>query len=121
VVERFSTGNPWERAVGFSRAVKANGFLFVAGTIASDEQGTIHGQTCYEQCCYIFRKIAGVIGSLDRVVKCVAYLTRLEDEPDFTRAHKEFLGAALPATTCVVVQKLFGQGSLVEIELTALA
>lgn len=120
-MERFSTGNPWERAVGFSRAVKANGFVFVAGTIASDEHGVIHGNGCYEQCAYIFRKIEGVIGPLDRVVRCVAYLVNLDDEAEFARAHKEFLGAAAPATTCVVVQKLFGNGSLVEIELTSLA
>lgn len=119
-MERLSTNNPWERAVGFSRAVKAGGFVFVAGTIASDEEGTIHGTTCYEQCCYIFRKIEAVIGSLEQVVRCVAYLVDPQDEPDFTRAHQEFLGPARPATTCVVVQKLFGQGSRVEIELTAL-
>ncbi len=124
-IQHYSTGNPWERAVGFSRALRVGDLVYTAGTIASDQEGNIQGQTCYEQAVYILRKLEGVLeeagSSLTRVIKCVAYLTRIEDEPDFTRAHCELLGPARPVTTCVVVQRLFGEGSLVELELTALA
>lgn len=120
----FSTGNPWERSVGFSRAVRVGPFVLTAGTVASDEHGVIHGSTCYEQCCYILDKLAGVLrragSDLGHVVRVVCYLIDLADSDDFTRAHSEYFSAIKPATTCVAVRELFGEGSRVEIELTAI-
>jgi len=122
--QHISTGNPWERAIGFSRAVRVGPFVFTAGTIASDEQGVIQGADCYEQCCYILDKLAGVLKSagsdLSHVVRVVCYLTDLADSDGFTRAHSEYFAAVKPATTCVAVRELFGDGSVVEIELTAI-
>ena len=122
--QHFSTGNPWERAIGFSRAVKVGPFVLTAGTIASNEQGEIQGETCYEQCCYILDKLAGVLKNagcdLAQVVRVVCYLTDLVDSDDFRRAHSEYFSEIKPATTCVAVKELFGEGSRVEIELTAI-
>lgn len=119
----YTTGNPWERRIGFSRAVRVGGFVFTAGTIASDTEGRVHGATCYEQCCYILEKLAAVLreagSDLSHVVRVVCYLVDLADGEDFTRAHREWLGEIRPATTCIGVQALFGEGSRVEIELTA--
>ena len=126
VAERrnFSTGNPWEQSVGFSRAVRTGNVVYTAGTVASDETGKIHGDNCYEQCCYIFRKLEGVLqqagSALSDVVKVVCFLTDLGDAADFTRAHSEFLGEVRPVATCVQTGGLFGEGSKVEIELIAI-
>ena len=120
---RYSTGNPWERNVGFSRAVRAGNLVFTAGTIASDEHGVTQGADCYEQCCYILDKLSGVLqeagSGLEHVVKVVCYLKDLAGSEGFTRAHHEYFGGIRPATTCVAVSDLFGEGTLVEFELTA--
>lgn len=119
----YSTGNPWERRIGFSRAVRVGNLVVMAGTIASDTEGRVQGATCYEQCCYILEKLSGVLreagSDISHVVRVVCYLVDLADGEDFTRAHREWFGEIRPATTCVGIKQLFGDGSRVEIELTA--
>jgi enamine deaminase RidA (YjgF/YER057c/UK114 family) len=119
----FTTGNPWERRIGFSRAVRVGNLVFTAGTIAADEQGKVHGADVYEQCCYILDKLDGVLAKagsgLADVVRVVCYLVDLSDGEHFTRAHSQYFSSIKPATTCLAVKELFGDGSLVEIELTA--
>jgi enamine deaminase RidA (YjgF/YER057c/UK114 family) len=121
--QRVSTGNPWESSVGFSRAIRTGNLVFTAGTIASDEHGVVHGGDSYEQCCYIFDKLAAVLArlgsSLEHVVRVVCYLTGMEHAEGFSRAHHEHFSASLPAATCVCVSGLFGEGSVAEIELVA--
>lgn len=119
----FSTGNPWEREIGFSRAVRVGSMIFCAGTVAADVDGVIHGADCYEQCCYILEKLSRVLaeagGSLHDVVRVTCYLTGLEHAPGFTRAHAQYFSDVQPAATCIAVAGLFGEGAVVELELTA--
>lgn len=121
--QQFSTGNPWEREIGFSRAVRVGDVVYTAGTVASDKDGVIHGNDCYEQCCYILEKLSRVLeqagSSLRDVVRVTCYLTGMEHSPGFTRAHAQFFGAIKPAATCVAVAGLFSEGAVVEMELTA--
>src|SRR5688572_1913184 len=104
----YSSGTAWEAATGYSRAVRVANQIYVAGTVAADEHGSIHGAGCYEQCCYIFGKLQAALqavgSSLEDTVRTVAYLTDLSDAEDFCRAHAQFLGTAKPAATCVAVQ-----------------
>jgi enamine deaminase RidA (YjgF/YER057c/UK114 family) len=122
-IRRATTGNPWEREIGFSRAVRVGDMIYTAGTIASDAEGRIHGEDSYEQCMYIIRKLDGVLqelgGSLNNVVKVTCFLVSLDHSAGFSRAHAEVFGEVRPATTCVAVSELFGEGSLVELELIA--
>lgn len=123
--QHFSTGNPWERGVGFSRAVRIGNLVETAGTVAADKDGVIQGETCYQQCCYILDMLGGILkqagSDLDQVYKVTCYLVDLDDADDFSRAHAEYLGPYKPATTCVAVNGLFGEGAKVEIQLTATA
>lgn len=57
--------------------------------------------------------------SLRDVVRVNCYLAGMEHAPGFTRAHAQYLGAIKPAATCVAVAGLFGDGAVVEMELTA--
>jgi enamine deaminase RidA (YjgF/YER057c/UK114 family) len=119
----YSTGNPYERSVGFSRAVRVGNTVYTAGTIAVDGEGNIMGEDCYAQCCYIFDKLAGVLreakAELRHVVKTTAYIVSPDAADGFSRAHFEYLGAVKPAATCVVVNALFHPAALVEIEFVA--
>ncbi len=123
--QHYSSGAPWEATTGYSRAVRVGNFIFTAGTLAADEKGAIHGVDCYAQCCYIFRKLERALAELGAglgdVVMVRAYLVNLADADGFSKAHSEFMNAAKPAATCVVVKELFAAEALIEIELTAIA
>jgi len=122
---RSYMGSPWEARVGFCRALRAGNLVFTAGTLAADAEGRIQGADCYEQCCYIFRRLDHAMrevgGSLASVIKVTAYLSDLRHSEGFMRAHKEFLGAVQPVATAVQVAGLFSPEAFVEIELVALA
>jgi enamine deaminase RidA (YjgF/YER057c/UK114 family) len=122
-IQRVRTSTPWESMVGFCRVLRAGNMVWTAGTVAADDQGQIHGADVYEQCCYIFEKLQRALAeagsSLGHAVKVTSYITDIEQAEGFTRAHKQYVGAAEPVCTCVVVAALFGD-ALVELEVTAL-
>jgi len=122
-IQRVRTGTPWEETVGFSRVLRAGNMVWTAGTVAADETGVIHGADVYEQCCFIFEKLGRAMAQagsgLEHVVKVTAFITDIAHADGFTRAHKQYVGAAQPACTCVIIDSLFG-GALAEIELIAL-
>lgn len=124
-VERqlVSTGTPWERLAGFSRAVRMGNQVWVSGTTASDEHGTLQGgEDAYAQARYILDKVARALGqagaSLQDVVRTRIYVSRLEDWQEVARAHGEVFGSIRPANTLIQVAGLV-EGRLVEIEADA--
>jgi len=120
-IKRVCSGTLWEDKVGYCRVLRAGNLVWTAGTVAADDQGTIHGADVYEQCCYIFEKLQRALlqagSSLDHAVKVTSFITDLEQAEGFTRAHKQYVGQAQPVCTCVVVAGLFGD-ALVELEVT---
>lgn len=87
----ISTGSPWEKKYGYSRAVRIDPHVWVSGTIAADEDGRLLGAgDPYAQTVHAFRKIdralkeAGV--SLQDVVYVRFYLADLNDTDEVGRA-----------------------------------
>lgn len=121
--QHFSTGNIYEKQAGFSRAVRVGNTIFTAGTIAVDEHGVTQGSDCYEQCMYIAGKLEAVLeqaGSrLQDVVKLTAYITDIKYAEQFSRFTHDCFSGIAPAATCVVVKGLFGEGTVVELEMVA--
>ena len=121
--KNISTGTPWEKAYGYSRAVRIGNIIEVAGTVASDEAGAVQGETVYEQTRYILTKIEQALveagGSLSDVIRTRWYLTDITKLDEAGRAHGDVFGEVRPVSTAVEVSALAGSGFLIEIEARA--
>jgi len=122
--QNISTGTKWEGQVGYSRAVRVGNLIYVAGTVAVDEQGNLVGDgDAYAQTAFALRKIQDALvragASLADVVRTRIYVTDIDQWEAVGRAHGELFGQIRPASTMVEVSRLAGTGILVEVEADA--
>jgi enamine deaminase RidA (YjgF/YER057c/UK114 family) len=121
--QNISSGAPWEKTVGYSRAVRVNNLVMVAGTVASDGEGRPQGKDSYDQCRYIFEKIVRALreagADFKDVVRTRAFLTDAKHIAGFQKAHGEIFADIRPAATAVIVKELIGPEFFVEIEVDA--
>jgi enamine deaminase RidA (YjgF/YER057c/UK114 family) len=119
---RISSGAAFEERVGYSRAVRVGGTVWVSGTAPILPEDADPPADPYEQaaiCLGIIERALGESGaSLDDVVRTRIYVTRAEDIVAVGRAHAEAFATARPATTGIVTQ-LLDPRWLVEIEAEA--
>ena len=121
--QNIASGAPWEKAAGYSRAVRVNNLVMVAGTVASDSEGRAQGKDSYDQCRYIFEKIERALreagADFKDVVRTRAFLTEAKHISGFQKAHGEIFADIRPAATAVIVKELIGPEFFVEIEVDA--
>ena len=107
----------------YNQAVKAAGFVFVAGQLGlrPGEKEPLEGITAQtEQVMQNLRAILEEAGtSLDRLVKTTVFLQDLGDFAAMNEVYAGHVGDAPPARSTVEVAKL-PSGALVEIEAVAL-
>ena len=119
----ISSGSPYERVVGFSRAVRVDGRVIVAGTAPVMPEGADPPTDAYGQakrCLEIIRNALEEAGSsLADVVRTRVYLVRTEDFEEVGRAHGEAFSEVRPANTTLTVAELVDPRWLVEIEAEA--
>ena len=100
------------------RAVEANGFVFLGGTIADDTSVSMGEQTRS-----ILGKIAGYLKEAGtdttRVVSASIFVTDLAKKKEMDQVWTEFFGDNLPERATVGVADL-GGGALIEVVVTAL-
>lgn len=100
------------------RAVEANGFVFLGGTIADDTSVSMGDQTRN-----ILGKIAGYLKEAgtdkSRIVSASIFVTDLSKKKDMDAAWIEFFGENLPTRATVGVADL-GGSALIEVVVTAL-
>ncbi len=122
---RAATGVKWEALVGYSRAVRVRGTVWVTGTTATLPDGGHVGDGDAEaqarQClANITRALAMVDATPTDVVRTRMFVTDItRDWEAVGRAHAEVFGDVRPATTMVEVRALIEPWMLVEIEADA--
>jgi len=122
--KNISSGTPWESTIGYSRAVRIDNHIWVAGTSATDEHGQVVGKNnAAEQTRYILQKMERALveagASLKHVVRTRMFVTRMTDWETVGLVHGEFFGEVRPAATMVEVSRLIDVDHLVEIEVDA--
>jgi len=119
----ISSGSPFERQIGFSRAVVAGPWVFMSGTTGFDYESMTISDNIIEQAEQCFRNVAGVLeqagASFADVVRVTYLLTRREDFEPIWPVLQRYLGEVRPACT-MMVAGLLDPRMLIEIEVTAL-
>jgi enamine deaminase RidA (YjgF/YER057c/UK114 family) len=122
--QRISSGGPWERVAGYSRAIAVGDTCWVAGTTdagpdgASQHPGDIAGQA-RAVFAIIERALEEGGFALADVVRTRMFVTDIADSAALTSVHGEVFGEIRPASTLVAVAALIDPSLLVEIEAEA--
>ncbi|MFD7628470.1 RidA family protein [Streptomyces sp. NPDC059851] len=122
-IRRYSSGGPWEDAVGYSRAVELpNGLVLVSGC-ASVVDGKVVAGGPYEQAINAFRVAVDALEQaglgVEHVVRTRMYLTHARDVDEVGRAHKELFGDVRPAASMIIVSGFVDPSLVVEVEVEA--
>ncbi|HYB54176.1 MAG TPA: RidA family protein [Thermoanaerobaculia bacterium] len=109
----------------FSQAIRANGFVFVAGQVPVDPQtrAVVAGDVLL-QTERVFRNLNAILkaagSSLDKVVRVGVFLKNLDDFARFNELYASYFPSEPPARTTVEAARL-PKDVLVEIDVIALS
>jgi enamine deaminase RidA (YjgF/YER057c/UK114 family) len=122
--QKISSGVKWEAIVGYSRAVRVGTRIYVTGTTALGDDGEIVGiADAYAQAVQCLKNIESALHRLgagfEHIVRTRMFVTDISRWEEYGRAHGEFLGDVMPATTMVEVRALIDERMLIEIEADA--
>ncbi len=119
----ISTGSPFEKTIGYSRAVVDGDFAFISGTTGYDYVTMTMPDDVTSQSRNCFRTIEAVLTeagfAMTDIVRVTYYLTDLKDADAHFAVTGDVLGEIRPAATMVVVAGLLKPEMKVEIEVTA--
>ena len=121
-VRHISTGSPFEEQIGYSRAVVADGWVFVAGTTGYDYVSMTMPDSIQDQTANALATIANALvqagSSLDDVVRVNYIVPDTKDWPACWPITSKAFARAKPAATMISAQ-LQNPEMKIEIEVTA--
>ena len=119
----ISTGSPFEKTAGYSRAVIDGDFAFLAGTTGYDYATMTMPIDVTSQTRNCFKTIEATLKeagfTLADVVRATYYIVDVADADAVLAVCGERLSEIRPAATLLVVAALFKPDMKVEIEVTA--
>ena len=120
----ITTNAPWEKKVGYSRAVRKGNTVEVSGTVAIMDNEVVGIDDPYSQTKRILEIINTVLkeagARMEDIVRTRIYVTNIKEWEEIGRAHGEVFKDIMPATSMVEVSQLIDPDFLVEIEVTAI-
>ncbi|WP_341366492.1 RidA family protein [Yoonia sp. BS5-3] len=121
-VKHITTGSPFEKQIGYSRAVVADGWVFVAGTTGYDYASMTMPDSIEEQCRNTLDTIAKALeeagSGLDHVVRVNYIVPNTDEWPACWPITSAAFAKARPAATMISAQ-LQNPEMKIEIEVTA--
>jgi len=121
-VTHISTGSPFEAQIGYSRAVVADGFVFVAGTTGYDYATMTMPESVQDQCKNALQTIENALekagSGLDHVVRVTYIVPEPAEWPLCWPITSQAFAAARPAAT-MLSAGLQNSEMKIEIEVTA--
>ena len=119
----ISTGSPFEKTAGYSRAVVDGDFVFVAGTTGYDYTTMTMPPDATSQTRNCFKTIGNALKeagfAMEDIVRATYYITDANDADAVFAVCGENLSDIRPAATLLVVAGLYKPDMKVEIEVTA--
>jgi enamine deaminase RidA (YjgF/YER057c/UK114 family) len=119
----ISTGSPFEKTAGYSRAVVDGDFAFVAGTTGYDYATMTMPTDVMSQSRNCFKTIEAALKeagfAMADIVRATYYITDVKDADAHLSVCGEILGEIRPAATILVVTRLLKPEMKVEVEVTA--
>lgn len=108
---------PWEQDIGYTQIVQDGKTLHISGVVAG-------GETMEEQVRNAYTSIVAMLKDhgvgTDRIVKEVVFTTDMDAMKAAIPVRKEFFPhEKYPAATWVQIERLFSEGAMVEIDVTA--
>lgn len=123
-IQRAFSGAPWEKSVGYCRAIKKGNFIAVSGTTSVDDAGAVWGKgdgyLQAKRCLGIIQKALNELGAdVKDVIRTRMFVTDISRWEEYARAHGEVFGDHPPATGMYEVKSLINSDMLIEIEADA--
>jgi enamine deaminase RidA (YjgF/YER057c/UK114 family) len=123
-----SLGKPLGQYSQIAR-VKASEFLFIAGQVAADKNGSLVGADDFDaQCAQVFANIEAALksqgASFANVVEFTTYLVHSQDVPKFMKYRAReyprlFPGGGYPPNTLLMIDRLVAESYLIEVATVA--
>ena len=119
--KNISSGSPYEKLIGFSRAVRIKNMISVSGTAPIALDGStafpndLYGQT--KRCLEIIKKaIEEAGGNFRDIIRTRIMLINISKWQEAAQAHGEFFSGIKPATSFIGVKSFIDPDWLIEIE-----
>ena len=122
--KRAFSNAPWEKKIGYCRAIRAGDHIYVTGTAPVDDQGSTYApgdaRAQTRRCLEIIEKaLTELNAGLEHVVRTRMFVTDIDRWQEYGEVHGEFFRENPPATTMVEVARLIQGEMLIEIEADA--